>query len=1581
MFAGTPYGGLWRSNDKGVNWVNVPLLDANGQQLEVNSVNDIVLTKQGSNVTLYITTGSSSKYSATTPWVPSCGIYKSNNLGATFKPVGTFNTQFGGYTFSKQKIATKIAIHPQDTLQMFVACSDGLLKTVNAGATWTRVLLDGDENEPSFDGNTDPLAYNSPLTPGIWSVAYSPTNINTIYASGRNVYKSISSGDVGTFSIITNIDYENRVVNLGGINVQRNMNIEVTQSGSSDLVYCTSFIRNAGNKAGYAAYRSSTGGQAPWTFLADGNQFTNLCADDRLKIDSRPTAISEVIVGIVRLRRSTNSGLTWSELGNGQYHDDIHAVAYNPLGTEVFLGTDGGIWRYNPNTNVLTESNFGLSVSTVLDMATSSKYKGHLSSGKQDTNYDFFNGTSWTQDGARGDGYPPTWFDRTEQEFVFLKRYNTEIWKRDMLTGTYTFINKGNCFPDDSLSIEQIYQNPLPNFSDRFYTSASNRIHLSNSTNHLTDLRLLSSVVQTPPVYGYAGIRKFLINKQENALYATQRNGGFWSYSHISKFNLSNFTDPVVGECFTNDNCINLCTEEIDYINHSTNSCLGFYTASSVAFDANSTTNKMWVAIDYDDKFITHPKYTNNGCQAAHSGYRYKIRKRVNGVWSNDDVGLPNYPIRHLVYVDGSNDAMFCATANGRIFYKNANLTQWQEVNPNLPRSPISKLEINYCTKRLYVATFGRGIYYVDLNSIPAHTNQALEITTDQTWTSNYYDIGSNIIVKSGKTLTINGTNNGTIVNMSKDSKIVVERNARLIVIDATLTNSCGELWAGIEVLGDNTKAQIDIDFLQSPSYTGDQGACVFSGSTLEFMNYGVVMGKHIYPGNNSFNGGQIVTNSSFFNNNVKSIAFSSYTTPTDPGNPVGVYKSKLKDTDFNNTSVSLFKHVIVSGVRGLSIEGCTFKNSVSFTQQPYSNRGFGVHVLGGEVIALTNTQSGRQNKFDSLTYGIKIDVGGFSSGGNTIGSKVNNAIFTNNKYGMYMANGTFAKITANTFNVPGLDDCAPIVGGVPSGDCKSYGLYLLGSVGYKVQDNVFNATGGPLTQRKTYGILVNNAAANNESIRRNTFNLFRYAMTAVGVNSNISGSSGLQFLCNTLNQNRASDLWVTEDATTTGSIRSDQGANCNGISQNAANNVFNQGNASTPSLQLARNQNTLTYTYWAQNNTSTYWPPRAQSNYVISRQPCTSPLNVVFSFACPSQLDPTDYQPLLINQWNGQMAAMRGSIDGGNTVALKNELAEATAFDIAAVYEELKQKEAVSDEVLQEAIENPYAEYGLEELKALIIKNSGLEDTHLDALIAAQLPFTSSDVNDMEAAQNKLSPEDIIKAQLADQESLINEYTMAWCEKYMESGEVDSALLMLKLYETPSTLAQLTSLSLRKGRYLDAAEAAQKLNDQDMVDFINMVTDVKSQNKEWSDIDSTTANLLWTIYQKGGRAAIYAAGVLSEVADTNLLPYLPDEDFFVGKKEEEAENKWRLIKTVNNGAFTVSPNPASQSLQLSFSTKEANRLSITILDANSAVVYTTTMTNAKAVVNVSNWKTGLYLIKATDDLWQNYFKKFDVSH
>lgn len=123
----------------------------------------------------------------------------------------------------------------------------------------------------------------------------------------------------------------------------------------------------------------------------------------------------------------------------------------------------------------------------------------------------------------------------------------------------------------------------------------------------------------------------------------------------------------------------------------------------------------------------------------------------------------------------------------------------------------------------------------------------------------------SRITVKSGTTLTI------TNITLEISERIIVERNAKLIVENATLTAPCDNLlWTGIEVngnpsLGHPPKSVIDQGMY--PNSADHHGLVIINGSTIQHSINGVKTTHSNQTPLNLHNGIVIVENSVFINN------------------------------------------------------------------------------------------------------------------------------------------------------------------------------------------------------------------------------------------------------------------------------------------------------------------------------------------------------------------------------------------------------------------------------------------------------------------------------------------------------------------------------------------------------------------------------------------------------------------------------------------------------------------------------------------------------------------------------------------
>ena len=118
-YAGAPAGGIWKSTDAGDTWTNI------FDQFPQIGVSGIAIDPNDSNI-IYIATGdddASDSYSA--------GVFKSIDGGLTWNETG-----LSPDTQDEFDTMNEIVIDPTNSNVVWVGTTDGLQKSVDAGATW-----------------------------------------------------------------------------------------------------------------------------------------------------------------------------------------------------------------------------------------------------------------------------------------------------------------------------------------------------------------------------------------------------------------------------------------------------------------------------------------------------------------------------------------------------------------------------------------------------------------------------------------------------------------------------------------------------------------------------------------------------------------------------------------------------------------------------------------------------------------------------------------------------------------------------------------------------------------------------------------------------------------------------------------------------------------------------------------------------------------------------------------------------------------------------------------------------------------------------------------------------------------------------------------------------------------------------------------------------------------------------------------------------------------------------------------------------------------------------------------------------
>lgn len=533
-----------------------------------------------------------------------------------------------------------------------------------------------------------------------------------------------------------------------------------------------------------------------------------------------------------------------------------------------------------------------------------------------------------------------------------------------------------------------------------------------------------------------------------------------------------------------------------------------------------------------------------------------------------------------------------------------------------------------------------------------------LEISTTQTWKEIKY-INQDIIVKTGKTLTIRD-----YAFMVKDSKIIVERGAKLVIDGGVLTCPCGNTWKGIEVWGDNTKAQ----------YASNQGVVELKyGARVENAMFGITTCKRV---NNtyylSYTGGIVRATNCTFRNNFRDVEFLSYRniiSNIESGN-ASYFRRCTFETDDNVLFSDSLNHVSMSNVNGIKFSGCTFEdkrgNINIFTSSATGirtiNSGYRVDEYCSAPPAQEDTTcNGIRTVFTNLLYGI--NASGLSTANFTV--HIVNSNF-NSWRGIYLNDVDNAEIILNHLNVP-------VYNVSTSASNYRYGIYLDGCTLYTLEGNQLtsDAHTTPNLVGSSFGIVVKNSMVDDNSVYRNYYRGFGVGSEAIGTNRGVQ-TTGLGIKCNDY-LNGKYDIYVHSDPQYPNNIT--------GIAPTQPANLFSNGSP----ILLNNYLNQGTWINYGYCNSVPRTNP--QISFGITKTAST------LGYSCPTTLgggnNPGYFRTMALQSQQEMQAAeasMEAVTDAGNTEGLVTDVVTTDNEEAYNTYCQLMQiSPYISKEVLQE--------------------------------------------------------------------------------------------------------------------------------------------------------------------------------------------------------------------------------------------------------------------------------------------------------
>jgi len=395
VYIGSASGGLWKSTTGGIGASAWTLVNTG---FPSSAVSSIAIDSANPN-TMYIGTGEVYGYQysyygldiRTTRGMYGIGILKSTNAGATW-------TKSLDWSYNNQRGIWKVLINPKNSNTVYSATTEGVFKSVNAGGTWSQVL-------------------NYQM---VMDLLINPVDTTVLYASVGNLSSYIPNANVGLY----------KSTNAGASWTKLAGGLPATWTGKTTIDmfkgnpnYIYANIANDPSTNNYVGYYRSTNAGLNWTLGS-----TSVPSSNQGWYNQGHTVKTNdpnsVLVGTLDIEKSTNGGTSfttmsdWSAWNSGAtppgqpegptnfVHADVHFITSNPKEpNKVYIAADGGMYRSNDFGATFYSCNGGYVTSQFYaSLANSYTDSIFCLGGLQDNRSAFYQGTTAWYKTFSGDG-------------------------------------------------------------------------------------------------------------------------------------------------------------------------------------------------------------------------------------------------------------------------------------------------------------------------------------------------------------------------------------------------------------------------------------------------------------------------------------------------------------------------------------------------------------------------------------------------------------------------------------------------------------------------------------------------------------------------------------------------------------------------------------------------------------------------------------------------------------------------------------------------------------------------------------------------------------------------------------------------------------------------------------------------------------------------------------------------------------------------------------------------------------------------------------------------------------------------
>ena len=655
---GVAQGGVWKTVDGGNSYQpltdDLPILRISDIAVNPNNPDNIFISVcDYAYIGVALNTDSRKRHTHY-----GLGVYRTDDGGLNWRPTGL--------TFKEEELDAslirRVLFHPTQPGVLLAAGVSGIFKSSDDGNTWRKV-------------NTDV----------IWDFEQDFTYGTTVYATTG----TIRSFGGGSATFMKSTDFGETWVKKN-TNWPTDLSIGRTEIGltpqNPDWIYVV-----AANPGGsfYGFYRSTDGGET-WTarntFEANGyNILDNSQGWYDLAILVDPKNTNRVYVGALNMNATSDGGLTWTAVSNWVFsadnftlHADQHQFKYNPVDKHYYACHDGGVTRTDtiiPGTRAdgkwsttWEERSNGMIITSFYRIGLCEMFPGYVVGGAQD-NSSFYNRNGNWINFIGGDGMD-CMINPDNPDIVYGSSQYGSLVRSDNGGGSFKGIRPNAGSERGEWTTPMIQDKNNPNI---IFTGFGNVYKSVNKGDSYT------KISSFPNVAGYncpAEITALAMYPENNkTLYAASR---------------IRYDYPTKTKLWATQNGGARWTNIIDGIPDS------LYITSLAVNGSDSL--DLWVAY--------------GGLIPGQHVYR---TKDGGATWTNMTLDLPNLPVNTVVHQEGyGNDVVYVGTDAG-VYYYTEESGKWTLYSDLLPNVIISELEIHYPTRKLYAATFGRGIWMTDL--------------------------------------------------------------------------------------------------------------------------------------------------------------------------------------------------------------------------------------------------------------------------------------------------------------------------------------------------------------------------------------------------------------------------------------------------------------------------------------------------------------------------------------------------------------------------------------------------------------------------------------------------------------------------------------------------------------------------------------------------------------------------------------------------------------------------------------------------------------------------------------------------